>query len=670
MYTFEFSKFILFLLVISVNLIVSSSFSISKCSKTDSQEILLDSTTGKLLGSCEFINVNDNNPKELKSGNVYSWLGVPYAEPPIGANRFKRTVEKIPWIDPLDAKEFKSSCIQQDSSKVFESSDSQKEADDSFPGFTMWNPSEKQNEDCLYLNIFAPAEAYLRINIQTPSATSQPLKSPILVFFHGGGTTSGSSVLDIYDPSTFVAASNTIVITVNYRLGVFGFLHLDGEFPGNQALWDQHEALKWIKANAERFGGDPSKITIVGHSAGATLVGYQLLFKESWPLFKNAILQSGTPLLPSLLPIAKEEAHLRAKQLFTYAGCFNETSTNAEIAACAQNNLSTLQIAQSAQLFLEQSSRNNPTIQTFLMTLFPPIIDSVSLVEPPVEALRKGNFKRCPILTGFTTDEGSAFISYTGYLGAKSSEIKSPVNVTHEALANLLSDMYAFYPSYPHTSNKLVINSMLHEYTKLTSAKSEFSPLEKANYFHTLSRLISEQLFICPAYSFIDLLSKYNKNIYLYLYAHRISSTPWPNWFGVTHGDDLAVIFANPISSRQERPAMGVNPWANPKHKYTNGEKQLTNDMISYWANFARFGTPNKPSNKHWPEYVSFRSEQEQKMLMNQNELSGNHTQSGRYMIFKTSGSKVNRGFSLENCQYWNSYLPNFIKETGRIFDF
>ena len=305
------SKFVVLLLGVVFSLLMIkrvSSSSIAPCSKNDpNTEIILDSTTGKLRGSCQFVRVNDNNLNEVKSGNVYSWMSVPYAEPPIGPLRFKRTVPKKPWTSeplPLNATEWPNACIQQDSAD----SALKKEENDSFSGFDMWTPSSRHikfSEDCLYLNIWTPAEAYLRINIQTPSATLQPLKSPIMVYFHGGGTVSGSSSLDIYDPSTFVAATNTIVITINYRLGVFGFLHLDGEFPGNQALFDQSEALKWIKENAERFGGDSAKITLVGQSAGASLVGFHLFFKESWPLFRNMILQSGTPLSTYTSPISR-----------------------------------------------------------------------------------------------------------------------------------------------------------------------------------------------------------------------------------------------------------------------------------------------------------------------------------------------------------------------------
>ena len=187
----------------------------------------------------------------------------------------------------------------------------------------MWNTNQRTtslSEDCLYLNIWLPLDAYID---STSTTNLERNKQPILVFFHGGSaTTKGSSSLDIYDPSTFVASKSIIVITVNYRLGVFGSLYSEElDLPGNQGIYDQLEALKWINLNADRFGGDSERITIAGHESGASLVAYHLFMKKSWDLFNNLILQSGTPLLKSLAPISKQEGNRRALQVLELAGC-------------------------------------------------------------------------------------------------------------------------------------------------------------------------------------------------------------------------------------------------------------------------------------------------------------------------------------------------------------
>ena len=143
------------------------------------------------------------------------------------------------------------------------------------------------SEDCLYLNLF--------IQQNTFSNKQKELK-PVWIFIHGGSLTSGSTSESFYDPSFIVATNDIIVVTIQYRLNVFGFLHLaDSVAGGNQGFLDQTMAMKWVYENAEKFGGDKTRITISGESAGSWSVGYHLFDKESWPYFRNAIMQSGGP---------------------------------------------------------------------------------------------------------------------------------------------------------------------------------------------------------------------------------------------------------------------------------------------------------------------------------------------------------------------------------------
>jgi len=117
---------------------------------------------------------------------------------------------------------------------------------------------------------------------------------PVLVFIHGGSFVSGDGAS--YDPSNFVAMKDIVVVTINYRLNALGFLGLEGtEATGNQGLLDQTLALKWIHDNAFTFGGDKSRVTITGQSAGAWSVGFLLFYENSWAYFRNAIMQSGGP---------------------------------------------------------------------------------------------------------------------------------------------------------------------------------------------------------------------------------------------------------------------------------------------------------------------------------------------------------------------------------------
>lgn len=647
-----------YIVLISLTIFINTeSFSLSKCSKNDTRPVLLETTSGKLSGFCEFIQVNDNNPRESRSGNVYTWLSIPYAQAPINQNRFKAPIEVHKQPDTIDATKWPNSCIQSYSTPT------QTEPQDSFPGFTMWNidpEHSKTSEDCLYLNIWIPADAYFRNSSPLPPNTEAP-KFPILVFFHGGGTISGSTAIDMYNPSTFVAATNTIVITVNYRLGIFGFLYLENQFPGNQALLDQNMALKWIQSNAEKFGGDANKVTISGHSAGAVLAGFHLFYKDSWTLFRNAILQSGSPLISSVTPISGIEASQRARDVLRYVGCVNQTSSDSDIALCAQNadNLDKASFD-----YLSSLINGNHLARWYLYSMFVPVIDGHVLAQSPLESMKVGNFKKCPILTGFTTDEGNMYTAYSGLFGLGQDDIRKQQNVNHTTLISFLKSYFSFYPTYPQESSQLMINSVLHEYTKIldeTNMDGITSPLIKPSYFSALSKIIGDQMFKCPAYKFADLLAKENSEVYVYLFAHRVSSTPWPGSYGATHGDEMAFTFAHTISSRREESIIGVNPWANPKHRYSNGEKALTRDIVTYWSNFVWSSSPNRKSSgfvKNWPKYT---------LLSVDAENMTDPSESVRYLILKTNGTRVNRGYALDACQFWNSYLPSLLKEVELV---
>ncbi|XP_039581565.1 cholinesterase-like, partial [Passer montanus] len=189
------------------------------------------------------------------SSRVAAFLGIPYAEPPVGPLRFAPPRPARPWGGVLDALSHPHACFQP--------------VDTMFPGFggsEMWNPNREMSEDCLYLNIWAPAP-----RPETPA--------PVLVWIYGGGFYSGAASLDVYDGRFLAAAEGVLVVSMNYRVGALGFLALPGhpEAPGNVGLLDQRLALRWVQANIAAFGGDPGAVTLFGESAGAASVGLHLL---------------------------------------------------------------------------------------------------------------------------------------------------------------------------------------------------------------------------------------------------------------------------------------------------------------------------------------------------------------------------------------------------------
>ncbi|XP_050390184.2 acetylcholinesterase-like, partial [Patella vulgata] len=209
---------------------------------------------GNITGSIEDVNVG---PKTVK---ISAYLGIPFAEPPLGNLRFAKPQPKKKFDRTFLAKNYSASCHQINQ---------------------YWDVGA-EDEDCLYLNVFSP-------NIDQSGTT----KFAVFIWIHGGsfmfgeGKASTSSIL--------AANGQIIVVSVNYRLGVFGFLSSGNSAAGgNYGLWDQHLAIKWVKNNIEGFGGDASKITIAGESAGSASVMFQAIYPGNENLFQRVIAESGS----------------------------------------------------------------------------------------------------------------------------------------------------------------------------------------------------------------------------------------------------------------------------------------------------------------------------------------------------------------------------------------
>ncbi|KAJ8310832.1 hypothetical protein KUTeg_012697 [Tegillarca granosa] len=206
---------------------------------------------------------------------VYNFRGIPYAKPPIGDLRFRKPEPIGSWGNELDATHYGAPCVQMQE---------------------YWNVLIGGNvsEDCLYLNIYVP------------NNISMTNKMAVMVWIHGGGYTLGEGA--VYDGSNFAIKGDVIIVTFNYRLGIFGFLNTnDKESPGNFGLWDQNMVFQWVKSNIEAFGGNPSAITIFGESAGGMSVSYHTLIPYNKGLFQRAIVQSGTAFSSPVLTASKNK---------------------------------------------------------------------------------------------------------------------------------------------------------------------------------------------------------------------------------------------------------------------------------------------------------------------------------------------------------------------------
>jgi len=626
---------------------LTNALSIAKCTKNDTGNQYLTTNNGRLRGSCSFVAVNNTN--EDYSTNVYRWLSIPYAEAPA---RFQQSQPSQPWSEELDATKWPNSChSSEDISSL--------EKDEQFGGYTMWLTNKKHtntSENCLFLNMWLPASVYLKLNY-TEMASH---RAPIMVFLHG---TSGTPVLDIYDPSVFVATTGVIAISISYRSGLLGFLHLDDDLSGNQGLYDQYLALKWIYENAEHFGGDKSRITLVGSSNGAASVGYHLMYRESWPYFRNAILQAGSPFHPFAAPITSSEAAYRTREFLQFINCGTAKTPRNELIECISNKPAD-ELVKKANDFTIKMLNGNHKVSFLFKDVFQPVIDGKFIVEMPQEAVENDSFKNCSILTGFAHDEGSMFIAYAGLMGTKITEIKRQILISHHTLAKFLREYFEFFPSVSQKASKLLIDSVLYEYTKIVDAVDHNdSLLLRSNYFNILNRIIGDVGFVCPSLKMADVFAEKHRNVYVYLNNHRLSTSPWPSWYGTVHADELALIFGQPLSGRHATSVISANPWLTYKSKYTQDERALSYDIMNYWASFIKFDDPNKlsefrePMIKKWPEYIK----------LNRSARINSSLSENQYLAFRLSGSPTGKNYAIEQCQFWNHLVPNIIEEKRRI---
>ena len=244
---------------------------------------------------------------------------IPYAKPPLGELRFRKPEPVDDWQGVHEATQLPNSCSQEPS--------------EVFPGFSgeeMWNPNTPISEDCLYLNLWVPTNFRHNNNeIRTNN------NATVMIWIHGGGYTTGSSSLDIYDGLTLAATNDVIVASFNYRVGAFGFLYLGtDEAPGNMGLYDQAMAMQWIKDNVHFFGGNPNSITVFGESAGAGSITAHLLSPLSKHLVKRAILQSGSVNAP-WSHMSAEKSKVLALTLALNVGCIEKGNSSVAL----ENNL-------------------------------------------------------------------------------------------------------------------------------------------------------------------------------------------------------------------------------------------------------------------------------------------------------------------------------------------
>jgi para-nitrobenzyl esterase len=326
-----------------------------------------------------------------RDGTVDRYLGIPFASPPTGENRWRAPRPAAAWSGTRDASRFGPSCPQALTPK----------------GFGPWTPEYviqgTVDEDCLTVNVWTPAD--------------RRGKRAVLVWIYGGGFNSGGSSVDIYDGRA-LSAQGIVVVSLNYRVGLHGFLS-HPEAAGNAGLLDQVAALQWVQRNIAAFGGDPKQVTIAGQSAGAASVHHLIASPLAKGLFQRAIAQSGSGMG---IPVADRTAA--------------EASGVAYVSKLGARNLSELRAMSAADL--EAADARLPRDGGPLR--FAPAVDGTLL---PSAAFIDANTNDVPLLTGMTSSEGTGL--NPAYGRATPESFAAEVRKTYGPLAPALLAHYAVH---------------------------------------------------------------------------------------------------------------------------------------------------------------------------------------------------------------------------------
>jgi para-nitrobenzyl esterase len=451
-------------------------------------------------------------------GSVDVFLGVPYAAAPIGANRWRAPQLAPSWHGIRPATRFAPACMQALTPH----------------GIGPWTGEYvvhgKVSENCLYLNIWAPAHA------------AQPV--PVMVWIPGGAFVSGSGSVPVYN-GRYLAAHGIVVVTMNYRLGVFGFLTDPAlaaearrlhEPPGNWGLQDMLAALRWVRNNIAAFGGNPRTVTVAGQSAGAIAVQELITSPLAAGLFARAIAESGLP--NSRLPGGPPQL----------ASLTDAERLGAAFArATGANTLAALRALPPSALTTSAAPMTSPLIM--------PSIDGTLLPAAPERLLATGRFTRTPILLGMNADENTGFRS-------------DPTRVSPAAWRKYLRKTFG---------------ALAPRFARLFPARSARGRAREL-------RAVRRDLGLAALYQWGRLRLAHTRTpIYAYLWTH-VEPGPDARRWRVFHSSEIPYVFGT----------LG----AAPERHFTRVDREISRRMSRYWINFVKTGNPNGAALPHWPKYA------------------------------------------------------------------
>lgn len=456
---------------------------------------------------------------------LHMFYGIPYAKPPVGNLRWKAPEPLDNWEGIKETKSFGDRPMQ----------------------VKLWDDlnyrSEKISEDCLYLNVWTPAK-------------DDDDNLPVLVYIHGGGLMAGDGSELRYDGAS-MAQQGIVVVTINYRLNIFGFLAhpdlsaaSDNEASGNYGLMDQIAALKWVKENISAFGGNPSKITIAGESAGSTSVSTLMASPLSSNLISGAIGESGAAINPTLFPRSLAEGEKIAQDFIIKSGY----DSFEEFAALSADEI----------FDLYKNAQN---------LYFLPVIDGYVTEESLTQTFNSKKQAQIPLLLGWNSAELPAGAFMQGAQLTQDKFITRVENAFGQEAKNVLN-------LYPH---------------------SDLQEIERS-----ATDLASDGFISYSTWKWFDLHRKNSdQNVYRYLYSKKRPAL-------VNASDNDPVLIGAPHACEIEY-CMG-NLDRIKSHAWTADDYKVSETMLNYFANFIKSGNPNGGELPHWS---AVNSNDESPLIMN-----------------------------------------------------
>lgn len=470
------------------------------------------------------------------------FLGIPFAKPPVGEQRFSRPEPYGNFTSPYNATYHRPHCIQTQETYAY-------------------LKDYKQSEDCLYLNVYIPGNT---INDEN--------NYPVMIYIHGGSFVDGGA--DVYDGEKLTAFHEVIVVTINYRLNIFGFLSDGSRLNGNYGLWDMKLAIQWVHDNVKTFGGDPNRVTLFGNSAGGAAVLYQALNPTNRGLFQRIIAQSGSCFA---FWAAQNNPTHNFNWYTSSVGCDSEEYC--DIMKCLK----------------ERPIDSLKLWETKYTTQFVPSVDGDFLPEDPMSLSKRKTragkdamdfFSELDFLNGVSSNDGAFALAYWSAEMAHediAADIATGVPqhfFTDKYIPEILTSMFGNIP-------QVLVESVKHQYTDWSNQSDPVGVRGKLLDFEC-----DVTFFVAASYASMmhqpSTGYKSSKNNYFYVFNHKPDFAPEPKWLtGATHVMELPYVFGFPKSLETK---LVLDYDAVDPLQVSQEDLIFSKQMMTYWTSFAKTG--------------------------------------------------------------------------------